>query len=92
MLRSSFLEGRELALLRIPAFRRRFIRFALLSPAAPRSQPGVDDVLCAGVAGTHSFLNAAAPGSSPKILFEERVNKFCYDCFRGDDLPRIFGA
>ena len=52
--------------------------------------PGADDALCAWVAGTRSFLNAAAPGSSPKILFEERVNKFCYDCFRGDDLPRIF--
>lgn len=67
MLRSSFLEGREPAPLRILAFRRRFIRFALLSPAAPRSQPGADDALFAWVAGTRSFLNAAAPGPSPKM-------------------------
>ena len=90
MLRSSFLEGREPAPLRILAFRRRFIRFALLSPAAPRSQPGADDALFAWVAGTRSFLNAAAPGPSPKIHLEERVNNFCYDRPRGDDLPKIF--
>lgn len=76
MLRSSFLEGRELAPLRILAFRRRFIRFAHLSPAAPRSQPGADDALRVRVAGTRSFLNAATPGSSPKIHLEERVNNF----------------
>jgi len=90
MLRSSFLEGREPAPLRILAFRRRFIRFALLSPAAPRSQPGADDALFAWVAGTRSFLNAAAPGPSPKIHLEERVSNFCYDRPRGDDLPKIF--